>query len=436
MRLRPTIRIDTSLLRILIWAMIAFTIAACGKDTPRQRAGDVTQIDAWFHAGQEGERQVIRDQVARFNQLDPAIQVRLTLIPESSYNSQVQAAAIAGELPDILEFDSPYLYNYVWQGHLQTLDKLLPDALKDELLPSIKNQGSFRGQLYAVGTFDSGFGLYARRSRLKQAGLRIPKGPADAWTAQEFKAALKTLARTDDDGAVLDLKLNYTGEWFTYAFSPLLQSAGGDLIDRKDYQSATGVLNGPDSVEAMHALQSWIQGGYVDPDEDDAAFVTGRVALSWAGHWEYPRYAAAAGKDLVVLPLPDIGQGSRTGQGSWVWGIAAKGQHPEAAAAFLQFLLRRDEVLAMAGANGAVPATRSAIDRSTLYRANGPLHLFVDQLGGGYSVARPQTPAYPVITSAFQAAFMDIRNNGDAQAALDRAAIVIDQDIADNKGYR
>jgi multiple sugar transport system substrate-binding protein len=41
-----------------------------------------------------------------------------------------------------------------------------------------------------------------------------------------------------------------------------------------------------------------------------------------------------------------------------------------------------------------------------------------------------------VITSAFQAAFMDIRNNGDVQVALDRAAAVIDQDMADNKGYR
>jgi multiple sugar transport system substrate-binding protein len=53
----------------------------------------------------------------------------------------------------------------------------------------------------------------------------------------------------------------------------------------------------------------------------------------------------------------------------------------------------------------------------------------------GYAVPRPRTPAYPVITSAFQAAFMDIRNNGKVQQALDRAVQVIDQDIADNKGY-
>ena len=59
----------------------------------------------------------------------PAIEVRVNFIPEQSYNAQVQAAAIAGELPDLLEFDGPFLYNYVWQGHLRPLDDLLSAGL-------------------------------------------------------------------------------------------------------------------------------------------------------------------------------------------------------------------------------------------------------------------------------------------------------------------
>ena len=424
------------MLRILILGICTLALLACSDNAPDSRQDGAIHLQAWFHAGQAGEREVIQAQVARFNEHNPDVQVALTLIPERNYNAQVQAAAIAGELPDLLEFDGPYLYNYVWQGHLQPLDHLLPAAVRNDLLPSIVAQGSYRGKLYAVGSFDSGLGLFASRKALEQVSARIPNGPDDAWTAQEFNALLEALAAGDRDGAVLDLKLNYPGEWFTYAFSPILQSAGADLIDRRDYQSADGVLNGPAAAAAMGELQAWLQAGYVDPNPDDAAFIGGRVALSWVGHWEYPRYAKALDEDLLVLPLPDFGKGSRTGQGSWVWGISAAGRRAEAAARFLSFLLAPDEVLAMANANGAVPARRAAIADSDLYRVDGPLHLFVRQLTEGHAVPRPQTPAYPVITTAFQRAFFDIRNGAEIQTVLDGAVVAIDQDIADNKGYR
>lgn len=422
--------------RTWLVGFILLSLLGCSEEKTHSQRTKAMQLHAWAHAGQASEREVIQAQVARFNQLNSDLEVKLTLIPERSYNAQVQAAAIAGDLPDLLEFDGPYLYNYVWQGHLQSLDQHLPADLQNDLLPSILDQGRYQGKLYAVGTFDSGLGLYASRSALTKAAVQIPTGPQDAWTTQEFTDLLKRLSARDEDGAVLDLKLNYPGEWFTYAFSPILQSAGADLIDRSDYQQATNTLNSPAAVAAMQQMQSWLQAGYVDANVDDAALVSGRVALSWVGHWEYPNYAAALGDDLLVLPLPDFGRGTRTGQGSWAWGISAKGKKADAAARFLQFLLQPDEVLAMANANGAVPARLEAIKKSQRYGAGGPLRLFVDQLSKGYAVPRPQTPAYPVITSAFQQAFHDIRNGADVQATLDRAAAVIDQDIADNKGYR
>jgi multiple sugar transport system substrate-binding protein len=139
--------------------------------------------------------------------------------------------------------------------------------------------------------------------------------------------------------------------------------------------------------------------------------------------------------DLLLLPLPDFGKGMRTGQGSWSWGITQNSKHPQAAAKFLEFLLQTKEVLAMADTNGAVPATRAAVRQSDLYGPNGPLQLFVDQLLGGYSVPRPRTPAYPVISNSFQKAFRAIRDGADVKQALDEAVKKIDRDIADNKGY-
>lgn len=422
---------------LALLAAAGLLVGACSRGgNGGPPGGGHVEIKAWVHSGRAAERATIKDQVARFNRSRDRIHVTLTVIPEGTYNAQVQAAALAGDLPDVLEFDGPYLYNYIWQGRLVPIGPYLPSRLKADLLPTILEQGTYRGRLYSVGIYDSGLGLYARRSLLEAVGARIPDGPGDAWTVGEFEALLRRLAARDPDGQVLDLKLNYRHEWYTYAFSPPIESAGGDLIDRRDFQSAAGVLNGPAAVRAMTHIQDWIKGGYVDPDVDDNAFVGGRVALSWVGHWEYRRYAKAFGDDLVVLPLPDFGRGTRTGQGSWNWGITRNAGHPRAAAAFIRFLLRPDEVLKMCAADAAVPARRAALARSPLYRPGGPLRLFAEQLLNGYAVPRPRTPAYPVITAAFQQAFADIRNGAGVQRSLDRAAAAIDRDIRDNDGYR
>ncbi|AOY58352.1 MULTISPECIES: extracellular solute-binding protein [Desulfococcus] len=416
--------------RLFLLAYIAM-ISGCGDATAPERN---TVLDAWAHAGQELERSTLVDQVLRFNAAHRDLRVRLTLIPEGSYNAQVQAAAAAGELPDLLEFDGPFLYGYVWQGRLQPVDRLLTPHLLSDLIPSIIAQGTYHGRLWSVGAFDSGLGLYADRTRLARAGIPIPT-PARPWTSLEFTEILDRLAADDPDGQVLDLKLNYAGEWYTYAFSPLIQSAGGDLVERNGSGRATGILNGPETVRAMTIVQDWIISGRVDPNIDDAAFITGRTALAMGGHWNWSQYREHLGRDLLLLPLPDFGRGPRTGQGSWSWAVTADSLNPEAASRFLSFLLRPEEVLAITRANGAVPATRSAVSRSRDYRPGGPLHIFVEQLETGAAIPRPRTPAYPVITAAFQKSFDRIRSGGDVQAALDRAARMIDLEIEDNQGY-
>ncbi len=417
------------------WGVVGVLVllAGCAGESG---VGDGERVlEVWAHAGREAERRTLEAQIRRFEAELPAVRVELTWIPEGSYNGQVQAAALGGRLPDVLEFDGPYLYSYAWQGHLQPLDDLLPEALRDDLLASILAQGTYRDRLYGIGTFDSGLGLWADRGRLEDVGARIPDGPDEAWSTAEFTTLLEKLAAIDDDGQVLDLKLNYTGEWFSYAFSPLLQSAVGDLVDRGPQGLASSTLNGPESISAMRTLQSWIQQGLVDPNLDDAAFTQGRVPLAWGGHWNHPAYRDALGERLLLLPLPRHGDELVTGQGSWQWGITRRAPDPQLAMDFLAFLLRPDEVLAMSEANGGVPATHRAARRSEDFGPDGPLHLFVRQLAEGYAMPRPRTPAYPVISDAFGRAFQDIRHGADPAEALTRAARRIDRELRDNRHY-
>lgn len=424
---------------VLLMGLLLLLTTCCNRrpDADANTAADHATITIWAHHGKPEEWKTIQSQVERFNASQTNVTAKLVEIAEANYDTQVQSAAASKQLPDVLEFDGPLLANYAWKGYLQPLEGLAA-GVRSDLLPSLVQQGTYGGKFYAVGTFDSGLGLFANRRLLEQVNARIPTNVASAWTIDEFNELLAKLSaqkkQSGGDSQVLDLKRDYRGEWWTYGFYASLVSAGADLIERTKYQSADGVLNSPKAVAALSNVRQWFKVGYVDPNPDGRAFVDGRAAISWVGHWEYPRYRQALGDQLILLPLPNFGQGSRTGMGSWAWGVTRECRHPEAALSFLEFLLRPEEIEAIVAANGAVPARHSVIERSELYRVGGPLHLFAEQLNQT-AVPRPVTPAYPVITSAFQEVMAKVIEGGDVKSALDGAVKTIDQDIRDNDGY-
>lgn len=376
----------------------------------------------------------MRDFVHEFNTTQDEVLVNLVVIREDVYHDVLQQAADAGDLPDLLEFDSPFLANYVWQGHLAPMDEMLPDEIKRDLLPSVLDQGTYQGSLYAAGLYDNGLGIYLNPAKLRTVKARLPRAPADAWSADEFEKLLEALFQESGGEPVLDLKVNYGNDWFFYAFYPLLVSAGVEFPNGDRVTGAEGVINSPEAVAAMSRLQSWFEKGYVDPNEENDAFTQGRVALSWSGQWDYGRNEDELGGGVMAAPLPDFGHGSRTAQGAWTWGLTSTSRHPEAAMRFLIFMLQPENVLRMTEANGAIPSRQSVIGRSSYFGEGAPLHLFVRQLRET-AVARPKTPAYPALMRGFEEAFAEIRGGADVQATLDNLARKIDEEMAGHNGY-
>ncbi len=394
-------------------------------------------ISVWTHSPEHtDEFNALKAAAAAFNRKQRAYRVEIFPSIYRSYEDRVQNAAASGTLPWLVELDGPFLYPFAWAGYLQPIDKLVPEELLTDLLPSVKLQGTYNGRLYSLGQFESGLGLWGNRRYLREAGVRVPSVESP-WGLAEFEEALARLSRLDGVEYALNLGVyDARGEFYSYAYAPILQGFGGDLIDRGTYRSAKGVLDGPRSVAAMTRFQQWFRQGWtraVFDRTDD--FEEGKAALSWMGHWKYPRYLKALGDNLVLMPLPDFGRGIKTGTGSWNWGISSACPNPAGAWEFLAHLMSREEILRMTSANGAVPARYSALAQSPLYGAGGPLRLFAQQLGAGLGVPRPATPGYGTIRKAFSDAVTSIIAGGEVQHELSRAADTIDEDIAKNGGY-
>lgn len=400
-------------------------------------AAAADEVTLWTHAGPGPERQVYEASIAAFHAQHKDIRVKVVPLPEGSYAELIQRAARERQLPCLLDLDGPLVSYHAWAGHLRPLDdQEFVQRLRKQMLRTLENQGSYAGRLYSLAQFDSGLALWGNRRLLEAAGIRIPLQTRAAWSGEEFEAALQRLKQHGVPWP-LDMKLNYgIGEWLTYAFAPVVQSHGGDLIDRRTLRSAQGVLNSPASVRALQTVQRWVRAGYLNPaPAGDTDFVEGRSALSYVGHWVYQEYRKALADDLVLIPMPRFGGRAVTGAGSWSWAVTRDCPQPAAAMKVLEHLMSRTEVLRVTQTNAAVPGTVSAIAFSPAYGLGGPLRVYVDQIVDGTARVRPPTPAYPVITQAFSSAMARILQGADVQRALDEAARTIDEDITTHQGY-
>ncbi len=424
------------------------TAADSGDDTSELVNSDIETCDGKIdkdvtialaaHSGDDAYAQTVDDFNAGPGK-ELGVTVELVNLGEESYEDFITGAAASNSLPEIIDMDGPFLYNFAWNGFVQPLGNCVSQEKVDEFLPSVIGQGTYEGELYSLGSFDSGMGLWAKKSDLEKVDARIPESSADAWSAEEFTTILKDL-ETSGVSAPLDIQWSYgAGEFRPYAFASIVQSGGGDLIDRDGYQTADGFLNSQGAVDALTTFQSWVNDGLVDLEAiDDNNFINEDASFSWVGHWKYNDYKEALGEDLILVPLPDFGAGSKTGMGSWNWAMSSAVEDPDAVWAFIDFATQAEQVKSIAAFEGAVPSLLSVLEEDPSFSPGGDRYLYVRNLQASPEVAvpRPQTAAYGFIRNEYSDVFADIVGGADVEETLNQAVENIDADIESNEGYR
>jgi multiple sugar transport system substrate-binding protein len=391
--------------------------------------GDIT---LWTHnAGNPEELGVVNQIVKDYNASQSKYKVVVQAFPQAAYNDAIVAAATAKKLPCILDTDAPTVPNWAYAGYLQPLN--LPSDLTGQNLSS--TLGKYKDKLYSIGYYDAALGLFAHKDALTAAGLRVATID-QPWTAAEFNAALPKIKATGKYQNVFDLATgDPTTEWWTYGYSPFLQSFGGDLIDRNGFKSSEGVINGPKAVAWATWLQGLVKSGYTPAKSSQDAFadfVNGKSAMVWSGIWNAANITKV--KDGVILPPPDFGNGAKIGGGSWQWAISKSCDKSDGALDYIKFSLDKKYIAMFAEKQNVIPATDAAAAIAPGWGQGGAKRFFLD-LSKKDAVLRPPTPGYPFLTTTFAKATQDIVAGGDPKKILDQAAKDIDENIKSNDNY-
>lgn len=408
-------------------AALAFTLSACSKGGTSSQgnvADGKQEVTMWTHnAGNEEELAAIEQIVADYNAQSDKYQVTMQAFPQASYNQSVVAAASSNSLPCIMDIDGPNVPNWAWAGYLAPFEGM--DDTLNKFLPT--TVGRYEDKIYSYGYYDVALSIITRKSILDEFGIRTPTVD-QPWTREEFTDALAKVKASGKYAVPFDINTADQGEWYPYAYSPYLQSFGGDLIDRSKFESAEGALNGPEALEWAKWMRSLVTEGYTpanagsDPTQD---FINGKSAFLWMGSWAAQPTEEAFGDDVVFLPPPDFGKGPKIGGGSWQWGMSPSCPAPEGALDYMKFAAQDKYVASVSVATRNIPATDAATAEVPAFAEGGKYSIF-REFSKKYAVLRPETAGYPFIATEFTKATQDILNGGDPEKILDQTVANID----------
>jgi len=383
----------------------------------------VVEVVVWAHEGQPAEKQAIIAIIDAFNRSHDDVSISLQFKQEQGYGERVNAAAMSGMLPDVLDIDGPYTAHFAELGILSPLDEYVSQSMRDDFLPTILAQGTYQGRLYTLGAFESTVVLFYNKTIFAACGIEdIPGSVSDAWTWEEFLAVLRKLKSCKPDLLPLETFMPWSGEWLTYAFMPVIWSNGGQILSENG-KVANGFVNGDRSVQAMSQWQVLFKEGLSSKNATPGQFRDSKAAMAWGVFNRWPLYQDK-GLEFGMVPLPKLSQPSSP-SGSWCWGITQQSKDKHAAVAVLKwFVDSREGIIRICKANGGIPARESAIALMPDYVNSR--ELFIQQLRQS-GMARPVTPKYGVLTKEMSRAMEDISRGMEVAPILNDVARRLDE---------
>lgn len=406
---------------------LAVLLAACGgaatetapaatepPAAPPTSAEPVT-ITYW-HTMSDPETAKLEEVVATFEAANPDILIETTRFAYDDFKPALLTAIAGGEAPDTARLDIIWVPEFAEQGALLPMDEAMPDfeAIAAQTFPGPLETNFWGGHYYGLPQNTNTQVVLWNKAMFEAAGITAP--PA---TMDEFA---EDVCRLSD--AANEVYGHALGGTYFWAPAPIFYAMGGAVVD-EGITTASGYINGPESVAAFSLLTDLYNQGCISPNLLGGGIgtadghATGKYAMIIDGPWmvdiyrgNYPDFEV----NFVPIPTGPDGTTSSVVGGEDVV-VFAGSANPEAAVRWAGFLLSEESQTMMAQV-GVIPTLSSLVGDASM---PAYFDVFLRQLETAQ--ARVPHPRWSDMDGAINNAFQRmLRGEQTPQEALDQAA--------------
>jgi multiple sugar transport system substrate-binding protein len=348
-------------------ASLLVLVAACsggsggsGKASGSDGGGTTTlEFSQWWEP--ELPDGSLRGLMDKFEAANPNIKVKLLSGPFASTKEQTIAGAAAGTMADVVGLDGAWVSDFVKQGAITDLSKLMKDAGYDE--SQLAAQVKVNGSTDMIPVVNFVYPLFTNDNLLAKAGVKAPP-----TNRTEFADAAKKISALGGDvkGWALPLSQETPNGIQNDVMSWNWASGGSMLKDGKPDLTNAGVK------ETVEYVKSLVDAGVVAPGsltmkEQDKVeeFTNGRVGMmiDSLAHVTLIRKSNPNLKFSVsAIPAKDGYTGKRgIPYASWGIGIADNSKHKAQAWKLVDFLMSEATNAELSTAANAFPGNTKAV---------------------------------------------------------------------------
>ncbi|MGW4988749.1 ABC transporter substrate-binding protein [Streptomyces mirabilis] len=351
--------------------VVGLLLAGCTGGGGTGSAGGRITLRFQSLAWQEESVTANKELVKEWNTTHPDVEVEYVQGSWDSVHDQLLTSFEGGEAPDIIHDASDDLADFAYGGYLADLRDLLPARLKSDIPQRSWETATFGDGIYGVPFLQEPRVIVANATWLRKAGVRIPT-PEHPWSWPEFRAITRRLSGDGKYGvawplkepvsATLNLSLSAGGELFH-------RGADGKVAVRFDAADQVVPRTIHDQADVDHSASPTTLGS--GGSDTLPGFFGGKYAMVPLG-FSYRQQIvqqAPKGFDWQVLPAPAGADGLAQGVSPQTLSIAADSPHKKEAAAFIDFLLRPENMVRLALGDWMLPTGTEALKDPALHTA-------------------------------------------------------------------